>query len=79
MDCFGLEVIFNGILYDDLRDKILSIAGFMGAEMRDDWWTEFYKWNAERERELEKEAASKYRRARELAGLRVESDSSSDE
>jgi hypothetical protein len=60
MDCFGLKPIFSGILYDDLRDKVLAIATFVGAQMRDEWWAEFYEWNAEREKELEEAAARKY-------------------
>ncbi|KAF5381300.1 hypothetical protein D9615_008316 [Tricholomella constricta] len=60
MDCFGLEPTFSGILYDDLRDKVLAIATFMGAQMRDEWWAEFHEWNTEREKELEEEAARKY-------------------
>jgi hypothetical protein len=55
MDSFDLNGPNNENANADMRDKILSIATFMGASMKDDWWAEYDKWDAEREVEREVE------------------------
>jgi hypothetical protein len=49
MDCFDLNGAANEYLNADMRDKIFSIAAFMGVSMKTEFRDEYDKWEAEKE------------------------------
>jgi hypothetical protein len=53
MDCFDLNGADGEYVNADMRDKIFSIAGFMGVSMKAEFRDEYDKWEAEKESQNE--------------------------